>query len=474
MAANFLHGVETVEIKKGPVPVRVVKAAVIALVGIAPKGATNVLKLVQTPDEAAQFGDELPGFDIPKALNAIMKQGSCTVLVVNVFNSSLNTTTVTNETGTITNGRAKTAFAPCAATAPVITNNAGNVTYVSGTDYTIDSFGVISVIPGGAIVEGSTVKVTYKKLNAGSLTSADIIGDIDPDTDTKTGLQLLDNAYNMFGFAPKMIICPGYSALNSVAAEMRVKSNKFKGFDIVDAPLGTTKADAITGRGVNGSINFATSSKRSVLCYPYMTAFDAYSNADENRPYSPFFAGTWCATILNNDIQYSPSNREIFGITGTERLITWAIDDPQCDANLLNEVGIVTVAQGFGTGIRTWGNRSAAWPTNTHPENFLSVQMTRSVIDESVRYASLQFIDLPINQAWIDSVRETVGKFLRALEGRGTVLPGATCIFDPSKNPAEQLAAGHVVFTNSFMPPTPGERMTFESYIDINALKTLV
>jgi phage tail sheath protein FI len=473
MAANFLHGVETIEVNRGPVPIRVVKAATISLVGIAPKGPSQTLTIVRSASDAAQFGDELPGFDIPKALNAIISQGGATVVVVNVFNPTTMLQTITNEVCLVTSGSTQTDYPPSGPTAPVVKNNAGNVTYVLGTHYTINSFGVITVLPGSGISNGNNLKVTYTTIDTGEISASDIIGSIDTETDTKTGLQLLDDQYNTFGFSPKMIICPGFSSLNSVAAAMRVKSNKFKGFDIVDAPVGTTKADAIAGRGVNGSINFNTSSKRSVLCYPYLKAYDAYSDADELRPYSSFFAGSWCATITNNDIHYSPSNKELFGVTGTERLITWAIDDPLCDANALNEVGIVTVASGFGTGLRTWGNRSAAFPSVTTPDNFLSVQMVRSVVDESVRYASLQFLDLPVNQTWIDLVRESVNKFFRTLEGRGSVLPGAECTFDPTKNPVEEIAAGHVTFTNSFMGPVPGERITFESFIDISALRTL-
>ena len=41
MAANYLHGVETVEVERGPRPVRTVKSAVIGLIGTAPIGAVN-------------------------------------------------------------------------------------------------------------------------------------------------------------------------------------------------------------------------------------------------------------------------------------------------------------------------------------------------------------------------------------------------------------------------------------------------
>lgn len=41
MAANFLHGVETIEVKNGGVPITVVKSAVVGLVGIAPARPVN-------------------------------------------------------------------------------------------------------------------------------------------------------------------------------------------------------------------------------------------------------------------------------------------------------------------------------------------------------------------------------------------------------------------------------------------------
>ena len=64
MAANYLHGVETVEMLTGARPVSIVKSAVIGLVGIAPVGAKNALTLVQSSADAAQFGSQVPGFSI--------------------------------------------------------------------------------------------------------------------------------------------------------------------------------------------------------------------------------------------------------------------------------------------------------------------------------------------------------------------------------------------------------------------------
>jgi phage tail sheath protein FI len=65
MPASFLHGVEVIEVPNGPVPVTVVKSAVIGLVGTAPTWAVaspvvaaglNTPTLVSSALDAATFG----------------------------------------------------------------------------------------------------------------------------------------------------------------------------------------------------------------------------------------------------------------------------------------------------------------------------------------------------------------------------------------------------------------------------------
>lgn len=99
---------------------------------------------------------------------------------------------------------------------------------------------------------------------------------------------------------------------------------------------------------------------------------------------------------------------EIQGITGIERSLSAMIDDPQSEVNQLNENGITTIFNSYGSGLRLWGNRTAAWPTVTHMRNFENVRRTGDVINESIRYFSQQYIDMPINQALIDALTESV------------------------------------------------------------------
>src|SRR5690606_17450807 len=89
MPANYLHGIETTEVERGPRPIRVVKSAVIALVGTAPTGPINELTLCLNDTHATQFGPHTAGYSIPEALQGIYDFGAGTVLVVNVLDPAI-------------------------------------------------------------------------------------------------------------------------------------------------------------------------------------------------------------------------------------------------------------------------------------------------------------------------------------------------------------------------------------------------
>jgi phage tail sheath protein FI len=407
MPASFLHGVETIEIDKGPRPIRQVKTAVVGLIGTAPTGPINTPTIVLSERDAAQFGSiadaSSAGHSIPQALDAIFDHGAGTVIVVNVFDPAIHT--VTGESG-------KT-----------------------------------------------------------PITAAEIIGTVTAGG-ARTGLKALEDTYNLFGFNAKILIAPGYATLTAVTTELIAMADKLRAMALIDAPAGITVQQAVQGRGPSGTINFNTSSARAVLCYPHLKVYDPRTNSERLEPMSSRLAGVMCRTDMERGYWWSPSNNEIAGITGSERPITARVNDPNSEANLLNENGIVTVFNSFGTGWRIWGNRSAAWPSVTHPKNFINVRRTADVLHESVEYSMLQFIDRPINDALIDDIRGSVNAFIRTLVGRGALVDGS-CTYDPAKNPPTELALGHLTFDITFMPPTPAERISFESFIDINLLKNL-
>lgn len=472
----YLHGVETIELKNGAVTVNAVRSAVIGLVGISSSGPVNTLTLVQSQQDAAQFGGQVPGFSIATALDSIFKQGNATILVVNVFNKSTMTSAVTAEVlPAVTNRATKAAFAPCGASIPVLKDSTDTTTYVAGTDYTIDEFGNITILAIVAtIAEGAVLHLTYAKINASAVTASIINGAIDGTTFARTGFKCFVDAYNLFGFKPKILIAPNYSSLTAVSTNMIAEAGNYKAMCAIDAPAGTTVGVAVAGRGPAGAINFYTSDQRAVLLYPMLKRVNPITNNNENIPYSNYWAGVTSQCDSDNGYWFSPSNKEIKGVIGLETNISGAINDPNTDANLLNSVGIVTVMNSFGTGYRTWGNRSAAFPSSSDVKNFIAVRRTCDVVSESIELSMMDYLDQPITSGLIDAIRETANSFIRTLIARGGLIIGSACTFDPSLNPPSEIALGHLTFTNTLMPPVPGERITFYTFVDINLLKNLL
>lgn len=479
MAANFLHGVETIELDKGPRPIRGVKTAVVGLVGTAPifdvdgsLATVNKPVLIQSDRAAAQyFGGQIEGFTIPQALDAIFDQGRGIAVVVNVFDPDQHTTA--QPAVDLAFGADNTASLGKRGIFDLVLTNAGaTTTYVAGTDYTLNpSTGIVTRIAGGAIAASATVKASYDYADTTKVLPSDIIGTVDA-SGNRTGLQAFLDCYAEMGFWPKILIAPVYGTLNSVTAELDVMAGKLRAIALVDAPIGTTMAQAVAGRGPTGSINFNHSSERLILCYPHLKVYDLDTDTERLEPFSQRLAGVICAVDNDEGYWVSPSNHDIKGIVGVERRLSAMINDPTTDVNLLNENGIVTIFNSFGSGLRVWGNRTAAWPSVTHPKNFIPIRRVADMLHESVELSMLQFIDRPINQALIDDIRESVNSFIRTLIGRGALIDGK-CSYDSAKNEATQIAAGHLVFDIEFMPPTPAERITFESFINIELLNQL-
>ena len=145
MAANFLHGVETVEVKKGGVPINVVKSAVVGLVGIAPTGPVNTPTLILSADDAAAFGPALDGFTIPQALDAIYDHGYGTVIVINVLDPSMHCESAADETLVFTAVNGKATLAHPAISGLILKDSEAVTTYIEGEDYTVTpSTGVVT------------------------------------------------------------------------------------------------------------------------------------------------------------------------------------------------------------------------------------------------------------------------------------------------------------------------------------------
>lgn len=462
MPANYLHGIETTEIERGPRPVRVVKSAVIALVGTAPVGPVNELTLCLNDTHAAQFGPHHSGFSIPEALQGIYDFGAGTVLVVNVLDPAIHTAKVADQPHQFADNDLLQ-LAHGALQTLQIKSADGSVTHGQGTDYTVNMLtGQVRRLATGSIAANAQIKADYTYADPSQVTPADIIGGITL-AGRRTGLKAFQDSYNQLGFFPKIFIAPGFSTLKAVTVDLATSAGQVGGVAYVDAPIGATVQQVLAGRGPSGAINFNTSSDRVRLCYPHVKVYDA-AKGERLQPLSIRAAGLRAKIDHNHGYWWSSSNQPLLGVIGLERPLTARIDDVTSEVNLLNENGITTVFNSFGTGLRLWGNRTAAWPTVTHMRNFENVRRTKDVVDESIRYSALQFVDQPITTALITSLTESVNLFLRKLIGDGALL-GGECWYDPARNPQTELEQGHALFNYKLTVPLPFERGTFETEI---------
>ncbi|EOX0660043.1 phage tail sheath family protein, partial [Salmonella enterica] len=161
MAANYLHGVETIEVENGARPVKTVKSAVIGLIGTAPMGDVNTLVQCLSEKDAAAFGSQFTGFTIPQALDAIYDHGAGTVLVINVLDPSVHKTAVVSENVSFDKATGRARLANPVVAQLVLKPDSDGQPYVEGQDYSLDAqTGVITNL-GKSIAADATVKASY-------------------------------------------------------------------------------------------------------------------------------------------------------------------------------------------------------------------------------------------------------------------------------------------------------------------------
>ncbi|HEY9648904.1 MAG TPA: phage tail sheath subtilisin-like domain-containing protein, partial [Chroococcidiopsis sp.] len=335
-------------------------------------------------------------------------------------------------------------------------------TYVLNTDYKFDAItGVLTRVVGGAITSTQQVKVTYTYADPSKVTASEIVGTIV--SGDRTGLQAVLDVYPLRGETPKILIAPGWSDNATVAAELIVMAAKLDADCLIDAPVGATVAQAIAGRAGTAPVGvFGTSSQYATLCYPRVKDSDGLL-----QPLSQYLAGVIANTDRSRGYWFSPSNKDILGITGLEV----RFDDE--DLLDLNAAGIVTVKRDFATGFKTWGNRTALYPSDTTPLNFLCVRRTLAIFHESIRRGSEIYVDQPISDPLIEQIVSAGQSFIYEQVTLGALIEGSKIFYDKKLNPPSAIAAGQLKFSIVLAIPTPAEHVIYETSFDIELFANL-
>ena len=461
MSAAFHHGTETKRIDGGTSPIYTADGAITAIVGTAPAGAVNTLTVCAAARDFLQFGSSLTGkgFTLPDAAHIWTRYGSGVAYVVNVCDPAKHKTTVSDEVlkidpDTLT---AKTAK-PALQSGYTLTDGSNALT--ENTHYTINTLtGEITYK-----TKPTAPKISYTYTDPTKVTEADIIGAYVAATGKRTGLELLTEGFTRQGADAKIIVVPEYDKTATVRGAMEVVAGKLKAIAYAAAPKGTTLSKALEGRGPLGNINFQTSSDRVQLFFPYVTGLLGLESLATHA------AGLRMKTDVEQGYWFSISNRELLGVTGVEIGLTARADDPQSETNRLNEKGITTVFNSYGTGYRLWGNRLACFPTVSHIKNFEVAQRTGDVIDESIRRFELQYIDRPIDDALIDSLLGSIRTYLGTLQS----IVGYSVDLDYDYDLADAFSKGQVPLKYEYTPKLPAERISNASVMTRKYLANLV
>jgi len=295
--------------------------------------------------------------------------------------------------------------------------------------------------------------------------AADIIGEVTVEG-KRTGIKALLDAKSIFGITPKIIGAPFFTSDAGVAQEIASVCSKVRGVGYIDSTKDMTVTEAISARDTSGQA-FNISSKRVSCLYPMLK-----NTAGTLVPYSAFMLGLRAKVDMDKNMGYwwSASSKPIKKVIGSEVPVEYAINQASCEANMLNQKGIVTIKN--VSGIRTNGNYNASYPTNTDSERFECVLRVGDVIEESIELYSEQRIDQPINNQFIDDIVNDVKNFLATLKGRGAIL-GGDCWYEAGDNNPADIAAGKIVFSFDDAATPPADNITYKRYKNLGYLKEL-
>jgi phage tail sheath protein FI len=269
-----------------------------------------------------------------------------------------------------------------------------------------------------------------------------------------TGVHALKKAEAQLGIKPRLIAIPGFTSgdgvtANPVVAELVGVLDQLKAVGFVDGP-DTTDEDALAYRELIGS-------QRVYVVDPKVLVWDTETNAYAARPASARFAGVQARVDTNLGFWHSLSNKNINGIGGASRTVTYGLQ-----SDYLNENHVGTIIN-MGSGFITWGNRAA---TTDDLWVFLSVRRTADFINEAIEKAYLEFVDKPFSAANLKFMLESGNAAMRTFKASGAILGGRVWI-DETLNEPTEMAAGKITLSMEFEPPAPMEDIRFIAHRNI-------
>lgn len=453
--ATTNHGIFVTEQSSGAIVPVVAASGLPFVVGTAPiqmaetPAAIGVPKLVNSWAEAVEafgYSDDWETYTLCEVMYSHFKLYGCSPLVlVNVLDPASDKTSVSSETATVANHKAKI-------TGDAIINGSLTVTAESeltkDTDYAAYYFDgelVIELLSGGSAYSAASLTVSYDKVSTTGVTDAKIVA----------GLEAIELCVGETKIIPDLILAPGFSGNATVAAAMATKAESINGLfhakALIDLNGATNYTAAVTAKANANLVN-----ESQIVCWPMCAVGDKV-----------FHMSTHVAGIIasvdtaNEGCPYeSPSNKaaridRIITSSGTTVSLTYQ------QANILNQGGIVTLLNFIG-GWKLWGNYTGCYPEDVNePKNyFIPVSRMFDWVGNTLIQTFWTYLDKPMNRRLIDTIMDATNIWLNGLVGREYLL-GARVEFAEADNPIEALMAGKIKLHIYMTPPSPAQEIDF-------------
>lgn len=289
-------------------------------------------------------------------------------------------------------------------------------------------------------------------------------------------ISLFRKSRQLFGYGPKLMLAP--DILNQDGAQGPASSlgTQIRAVWFGDLPQGMTSVEEATAWKTTNCVY-----PRVFMDWPRVSVLDDSGatvwgwvapsmiglccQLDKGLTGSEFETGYWC----------SPSNYVLPDVLGVEQTLEYIPNDASCEVNTLNSQGIATVINQLG-GWRAFGNRSTAFPDTTDATSFIAWRRVCDVVEDSIEYFTLQYLDKPmftrptdISTSLIGIIQESVNGFLRSKIG--TALVYGRCFINASDNTLESLQQGIIKYRYQITPPVPMEHVEYTSEVYIAGLE---
>lgn len=260
----------------------------------------------------------------------------------------------------------------------------------------------------------------------------------------RTGMQAFLSCQSLFGFKPRIIGAPGLDT-QAVTTALATVAGKLHAMAYARAH-GDTNAAAIAYRA-----NF--SARELMLVTPDVKTLDPVSGQAVATASVARALGLRAKIDQEFGWHKTLSNVAINGVLGLARPIEFDLQSMDNDAGLLNAAQITTIVR--RDGFRFWGSRTCS----DEPKfAFESAVRTAQVLRETIADGLMWAIDKPLNPGLVKDIVSTINHKFATLKSQGYIL-GATCTFDPAKNPAASLANGVLDLDYDYTPVPPLEAL---------------